>query len=344
MTQPNCSGEMEGDSPCNSSQAQFTSEQKAILLYIYGGVGVISTLCCVFALIVAARYKFYQDIVQRLVLYQLIAALAVSLICAFNTIFVNYHRNPEVYQPFCAMAAYFNTVSLWTKIGFTFWLSLLLFICLVYLKEPKDVKKLEPLYILTSFGIPMLFCWIPFANDLYGIAGAWCWIKNWEDECANKKILLGTIEQYALFYAPATVFSLIDTILIASTVVVLLKRIRHYRLSNKPEEQPLLEENCKQKQLLRMILPLSVYPVVSIFLYIFPFSNRVYSIIDDKPIFPMFILHGVTEPLWGCCVGIVVTVHICIVKNKRSSSSNTDTRFVTDHYTQPNDSMSLSKL
>ncbi|XP_011403306.1 PREDICTED: uncharacterized protein LOC105312395 [Amphimedon queenslandica] len=329
---------MEDDSPCNSSQAQFSNQQKAILLYIYGGVGVISTLCCVFALIVAVRYRFYQDIVQRLVLYQLIAALAVSLICAFDIIFVNYHKNPDVYQPFCAMAAYFNTVSLWTKIGFTFWLSLLLFICLVYLKQPKDVKKLEPLYILTSFGIPMLFSWIPFANDLYGISGAWCWIKNWEGECANKKILLGTIEQYALFYAPATVFFLIDAILITATVIVLLKRIRRNNVS---EEQLLLGENRKQKQLLRMILPLSVYPVVSIFLYIFPFSNRVYSIIDDKPIFPLFILHGVTEPLWGCCVGIVVTVHICIAKSKRSSSGDTGMRSVTDHYTLPKDSMSF---
>ena len=332
---------MEGDSPCNSSQAQFTTEQKAILLYLYGGVGMISSLSCVFALIVAACYRFYQDIVQRLVLYQLIAALAVSLIYAFDIIFVNYHKNPEVYQPFCAMAAYFNTVSLWTKIGFTFWLSLLLFICLVYLKQPKDVKKLEPLYILTSFGIPMLFCWIPFANDLYGIAGAWCWIKNWEDECANKKILLGTIEQYALLYAPATIFFLIDALLIATTVIVLLKRIKCNSVRNKSGEQPLLGENRMQKQLLRMILPLSVYPVVSIFLYIFPLSNRIYSDINDKPIFPMFILHGVTEPLWGCCVGIVVTVHIFIVKSKRSSSSDTGTRSATDHYTLPLDSMSL---
>lgn len=325
---------------CNSSHAQFSEKQKATLLYIYGGVGLISSFACIIALAVAARFKFYKDIVQRLVFYQLIAALAVSLICAFDMIFVNYYKNPEVYQPFCAMAAYFNTVSLWTKIGFTFWLTLLLFICLVYLKQPKDVKKLEPLYILTSFGLPLLFCWIPFANDLYGIAGAWCWIKNWEDECANKKILLGTIEQYALFYAPATVFFSIDAILITVTVIVLLKRIRHR--THDEEQEPLIQmENRKQKQLLQMILPLSLYPVVSIFLFIFPFTNRIYSIIDDNPNFSLFILHGLAEPLWGCCVGIVVTIHIYIVIRGKSNNSTGTKSTATDHFTVANDSLIL---
>lgn len=346
---------MEEDS-INCSYHQFTEEQKIELLYIYGGLGAVSTLVCTVALVVALLYRFYKNIVQRVVLYQLIAAVAVSLICALDIIFVNYEKNVEVYRPICRMAAYFNTVSLWSKIGFTFWLTLLLFLCLACGKSPKELDRLEKLFILTSIGLPLLFCWIPFANDLYGIAGAWCWINNWKDECAKEKIVLGTIEQYLLFYAPATLFLLIDLLLLVITVIVQIKRIMWFQqgkaeihrydenitdektfLIKEPSRDPAKE----QKQGLKMVLPLLFYPIVSIVLYVFPFTNRVYGSISDDTKFPLFVLHGITEPLWGSCVGIIVAIHICIMKCSKKPKNKSQvpvTGTGSDRYNYPKDS------
>ena len=38
--------------------------------------------------------------------------------------------------------------------------------------------------------------WISFLHDAYGLAGAWCWIRQKDDNCDS--LLAGKIEQYVL--------------------------------------------------------------------------------------------------------------------------------------------------
>ena len=171
------------------------------------------------------------------------------------------------------------------------------------------------LYI-TSIGIPLLFDWIPFVNGLYGVAGAWCWIRNWKGGCPEDKIMLGTIEQYAFLHAPGTVLFLIDLILIIVTIGVLLYRSYCRPVKEAAEYDPLLERQAKrQKKAFKEILPLILYPIIFIILFLPSLIQRIYgAIVPEAQRYFVFVLQAVTIPGYGSFVGVIVIIHVFIMK------------------------------
>ena len=212
----------------------------------------------------------------------------------------------------CDIVGFLLTIAVNSKFFVTFWLTFHLFAFAVF---SKDLCRLEPLYILSSFGIPLLFSWIPFVNNLYGIAGAWCWIKNWKGDCAKEKILLGTIEQYLFLYAPGLLSLFLDLLMVIITVSVLM--YRSYCRSSKAQEEcdPLLQRQVeKQKKAFKEILPLILYPIIFIILFLPSAIQRIYGAIVPETEFFLFVLHASTGPSWGLFVGIAVAIHICLLK------------------------------
>ena len=65
--------------------------------------------------------------------------------------------------------------------------------------------------------------WIPFVpingRSYYGQAGAWCWIKNWQNNRADQNLREGEIEQYVLLYGPAIIS--LSMAIIAVIVIIL---------------------------------------------------------------------------------------------------------------------------
>lgn len=43
----------------------------------------------------------------------------------------------------------------------------------------QDLFTSFSVYVLLSFGAPMLFVWIPFTADAYGPSGAWWYVAKW---------------------------------------------------------------------------------------------------------------------------------------------------------------------
>lgn len=250
--------------------------------------------------------KLYRRFAHRLVLYQLISALVFLLVCVSELIFISYNEDVKVYQPLCALIGCLLTVTVDTKFLITFWLTFHLFVFAVC---QKDLRRLEPLYIV---GIPLLFCWIPFLNHLYGISGAWCWIMNWKGDCSNDKILFGTIEQYSFLYVPGMILFVINFFLVFLTITVLLYRA--YCLKNTETEPLLRMRREQQRKAFKEILPLMAYPIIFMVVFLPSVINRVYGAVSSRIGFSLFVLHAVTGPSWGLFVGVTVVVHICLIK------------------------------
>ena len=307
---------MSGDCPNGSD---LTSEEKRIILSVYGGEGIVSATVCLTALFLIIKLKFYKDVLQRLLLWQLIAALGLSLYNILNLLFMNYNEetSSNTYTTLCSIVGYIGTVTFFVKIAFTLWLTIFLFCCLVCLRDPKKLSKMEILYVSTSLGLPLLVSLIPFIHHSYGIAGAWCWITEWRDECASDdKLVLGVVEE-DMFYGSGALIALINAVLLIIILFTVLCRMKCNCTSSSEREELLETVQLKHRNLLKKLLPLAAYPLMFLFLIMFPLTNRIYGGIEKRISFPLFVLHAAVEPFWGLFVGVAIIVHIIVTEWKK---------------------------
>ena len=116
-------------------------------------------------------------------------------------------------------------------------------------KARRQALCLEICYVFVPIVISLLFVWIPFLHDAYGLAGAWCWIRQKDDNCDS--LLAGKIEQYVQGYGPVSFLCIVAMVIIAAMLVILCKRLYF-------QETP----DQVYKTMLRENAPLMIYPVL----------------------------------------------------------------------------------
>ena len=153
-------------------------------------------------------------------------------------------------------------------------------------------------YVLASVFGPLLFIWIPFVSIsyqgkpsgiIYGRAGAWCWIRNWRiNNDASHDLIPGVIEQYALLYGPAILCLILCGVAVLVIAVVLICRAYNCKCCRRDiddDSQPLLlndDDLMKKRKILREVLPLIIYPILSFMFYIPAFTNRLIGSIQTQ--------------------------------------------------------------
>ena len=85
-------------------------------------------------------------------------------------------------------------------------------------KARRQALCLEICYVFVPIVISLLFVWIPFLHDAYGLAGAWCWIRQKDDNCDS--LLAGKIEQYVLGYGPVSFLCIVAMVIVAAVLVI----------------------------------------------------------------------------------------------------------------------------
>ena len=277
---------------CNGTDAVIKT--KIVIKEVFGGLGVIA---CTVALVFAIVSRFYKDIVQRLILYKLITMLIYSLYMFMS----RRYDDSTIYK---AMTVLISDIIYFANLIFTFWLTIVLHLCIVHLKELKNFKKLEPFAIITSFLPLTIAVYIPFASF---------------DTCTQTVHIAFTKggENYnyvfIIEYSIAWTLYFIISILVIVIFTATIRRSRiHHRRQNDSEAESLLVTNNKWKTLSKQLLPLVVYPIVNtvmamvffpllvVYYYTGDISNGVYlySLISSS----------------GFITGIIVIIHLCILK------------------------------
>ncbi len=305
---------------CNGT-GTYTDTQKNTLLIIAGSNGSISFIMCIVAVSLVFFLKFHRKFTYRLALYQVLSGMmfSFSVILYFGTI--NYDSHSLPYNVVCKAQAFLTQYFLWVKLSFTMFLLFHLFCLAVFLK---NFEKLEMLYILFSTLFPLTFTWIPFIHNNYDIAGAWCWIRDWKDDCAQRHYLEGIIEQFAIWYGPLFFFLTVSIVIALIAFSILLWRICRMLISS--PQQALLVDNLKQKhkRMLKNLFPLLAYPIIFWLISLFPIINRVYDAISHSASFELSLIHSITNFSMGMFSSIVLIVHIAVVKcNERSQLKRT---------------------
>ena len=303
------SAKMDENSTTSDCNSAFTQKQKNNLLIAKSVTGMLSLAMCLIAVFLVFCLRLHKYFTYRLAMYQILSSLCLSVVQVLGLTLLNYDEN--VYQQIaCKTTAFFLEYFLGIKLIFTTCLVFHLFCLAVCLK---NFQKFEIGYVLSSILFPLLYSWIPFINESYGVSGAWCSIKSWEDDCATQKYLEGIIEQFVLWYGPIFVSLTLSVVAVFIILIVLAQRAYAHK---NPENECLIEnhEHNQNKKAIKELLPLLAYPVIFYVVALFPLINRIDSAISPNATFGWFLGHALCQASWGFFSSWALIIHILVMR------------------------------
>lgn len=252
-----------------------------ILTDVKTAVSSISLIASLAIIFVIWLFKKYKHFVQRLI-------LSLSVAAFLNSIGYLLTGVPPGNNALCDFQAW-----LLSYMGF----SILLWVCCItfnlYWNAIKDLKtdKFEKYYHLVSWGIPLVVACLPFINDHYGPAGAWCWISKDSDNSVAWRFSTYYIPIYVCIFGLFFVYSFIFV-----TIRRQIKRWEGTYNSESERSKALMKEDIK---------PLMWYPVVYLLTTIFPLIHRIYNAVEKEPNFTLLLLQIIFDPLVGVLNAVV---------------------------------------
>lgn len=285
-------------SDCNASSIPI-SGYRIGLLHL-GVIGGFAAVLCFAAVILVLVLKLYRQLVYRLALYQVLAALVFGLACVIELPLIDSYYDPAAYHSLCITAACIVLFALWLKLLFTLGVTFHLF-CFVILH--RNMKFFEVPYVVFSLILPLVVSVIPLATNSYGPAGAWCWIKNWEDDCPSKVFEGGVIQQFVLWYCPALAVLIVNSMAVIGMTVFLGRRA--YRRS---------QGGSQYKRAVNQMLPLAAYPVIFCLLLVPTLASRAYGASPRAmPSVGFIITDAVCSSAYSLLASISLIVHVVVI-------------------------------
>ena len=257
-------------------------------------VAVLSALACILVttgIIYSKKYLFFT---QRLILYLSIAATlnATAVILRLHSVVVD--NEVDWQSKLCMASGFLEQVTTWSQLLAISCITLSVFVKVVCRGSP---KRVEPLFPAVIFLFPISINWIPFIDNTYGRAGAWCWIRDVNSDCSVTKF--GQYLRFALWFVPLYV---ILFVLVVSYFVILCKIHSHKRRWQGRYDPDTVEQRAMMK---KEVWPLLWYPAFYIVLNIFPLANRLQGAISPKnPVIELWILQAIFSPLQGGFVSV----------------------------------------
>ena len=306
---------------CNQA---FSEHQRQILLVVRSSIAMVSMATCLAAVTMWVFFRLYKRFPHRLSLYLLAAALFPSFTLAMNITSLNHDYESDFHSKLCSGVGFLVQYSSWGVLLFStemvFHLSYL-----VLVQKEIWSWKVELFYIFFPMLFPWLFVWIPFIHNTYGLAGAWCWIRKQDEYCNPFKE--GLIEQFALWYVPYFILTIINSISITIIAIILCKRT----CDKKHQAHQVFEEDGstnykafqegdnlysdeyhKYKQVLRETLPLLALPVAFLLLGWFALANRIFRAVSDQSSFALAMTHAAASPFLGFFVSTSFFIHLML--------------------------------
>ncbi len=289
------SGQVPGD--VNSTDdgddcySPFDSSDYTIVAALSSATSAISFLACLFMIAVIIIYKKYLFFTQRLILYLALAAI----ISAFFTMLHIVQRVSPNWV--CVSTAYLDQTASWSVLIAVVCITINLALVVLF---HRNTERFEIAYVLFIFVFPLSYSWIPFINEAYGRAGAWCWIRSEDDNCHNWTY--GSVLQLILWYLPLYVLFAI----IMVVYIIILVKLRRDRRRWTGNFDPTAKKT--EKMIQKEVRPLLWFPFIYLLLYLIPLINRIQDAATDEPVLALWILTALLFPLQGGFVTLAFTL------------------------------------
>ena len=286
---------------CNHS---ISDEIRRKVLIAFTSSGLISAVACITAILLMICFCMHKQLIHRLMLYLLFSALffSISIVIQLSGLRQDYWKG--VHYEWCIAEGFLILYSLWVMLLSTLNITIHLTIMVIFYMHYKKLSKLEPFYILFPWLFPLLFTWIPFINDTYGIAGPWCWIKLYNNHYDLTEI--GTIEEYSLWYGEFFVLLIINTFTIITVITVLCKR------AYTGDQQIGMSYNKALKQ----TLPLIAFPILYQIQSWTTLTDRTYQLMKlSNNSLILWIVPAILSSGWGFLASCTTIIYLgCIGK------------------------------
>ena len=187
-----------------SISASNSNECSVIDIYPFAIVaassGVISALCCIFVICLIFLFKKHHFFIQRMILYHCLASLVDSFGYILGLQHLRYRTQSiaQAQDTLCTISGFVTLLASWILIVDY---SVITFTLLMTAVFHKNVMRLEPLYVIMIFVLPLTFTWIPFVGNSYGENEGRCWIRRFNyDDCTEHP--LGEVFTVVLWTVP----------------------------------------------------------------------------------------------------------------------------------------------
>ena len=276
----------------NASCYEFNEEQIDAVIIALVTISVLAVIMCFLAILVIGTLKLYRLFLYRLILYLMIAGFFHAISIGLQVLPVHHEGRTVAVRSgqdgWCKSIGFIAHIMEWTFMLLFTWITAYLFILAVF-KYKANKKKHEIAGIIFAVVFPLTFNWIPFLQDMYGLAGLWCWIRTTNADCTHD-YALGITYQFTLFYGPLVALILFSFV----AFVVIIVRLFKEKL-NRTTGTALYQHALKEA------LPLLIYPLVFDIICSLMILNRVYYSITvahgGKPFYPLWFVQGVAMPL-----------------------------------------------
>lgn len=281
------------------------SKDDRVALAVIGIIGGVASILCGVAIILVVVLKLYKQLVYRMSLYLVSSAFAFGIVNIIHLVqlpILVYSESHQFNHPLCIAAGFLAVYFLFVKLLFTLSVTIHLFCFAVCYKNR---TKLEPIYVVVSLSVPGLVSVIPFTTNTYGPAGGWCWIENWRYDCATNIDQTGVIQQFALWFAPATLGLVVTSALVLTMMTILAYRAYGTSTVN----------SRSFRQALRQMLPLVIYPIIFCALLLPTLAHRIYDAVPTSQTYEymLVIMDAVCSSGYSLVAGLSLLVHIAVV-------------------------------
>ena len=308
----------------------------------------LGMLLCSLAIGMIIFFKAYKKFVHRLALYLVIAAFFNCVAFILNSVPVEHNDSRAINgcnytyvrvedKAFCYATGCLDQCIRGVILLLVCWITLQLFM-LGILKRNYNSLKYEVVGVVTTIVVSLVSSSIPFIDfddrkvdneTMYGLAGAWCWIKSTNDSCS--RLSWGIAEQILLWYGPVLFFDTLNFIAMLAVIIVL------YRGKQKAQGSLRLT----YKEAIRETLPLLFYPIIFSVIYSLAFVHRVDYVRNKKMNPALLIMHTIAESSLPLFIPLAFLLHPNTLKMlncyqfrkawnawRRQQSEYTETHFV----------------
>ena len=273
----------------------FDNEQLLILGLTQGITAIISSIGCLFVFFVMVIFKKYIYPAQRLLIYLTISVFLVSISFIIRGFGYSLIRNTQ----FCEATAFIGQYG-----GGCILASVTCIIIDIFVKSVLNKTwELEPLYVISIFGIPAVLDWLPFINNTYGPTRGWCWIRDTNYDMSCSPHIYGVVLQYVLWFIPSYTVTLMGGIAYIISLISLKRRNRTYTAILDPKRLQL------QKAAITEIKHYQWYPLMYLIVNLIPLLMRLINDINpDVYIFPLWVISGAVQGLQGGFVTVLFSI------------------------------------
>ena len=298
-----------GDSDGNDSCVDLLSDSDLRRVLLAKGLtGGLALLASVASLVSFFLFRLFKrdhlpviGTTERLIVSVAFAAIFRSIVVLLQTTAVDYDGGDSpVHRGLCEFTAFMDQWSIWIVLLTIQTVLVHLLLQLTFGVRFSKRKVIELLYVTVPVVVPLLFSWVPFIKDYYGLAGGWCWIRQEDEHCHRLK--KGLILQIVFWFGPLAFFQIFDIVFLFMIYPLLF----HRKLGNADRED--------KKELLRQHSPLLLLLFLSIIVNWFSLINRIYSVHVSNESIGLWIVHAVASSCWGILGAATVFLYLAALR------------------------------